>query len=264
LAGQRLTVGYVIIKYEKFELVCVQNAKDIKNFYEKLMGIEKVMAWIVVPTFILAIILCVEGLLNNTWDLETFKILLQFIFIVVIGGAITLIFSQYSKECEKREQKKEEYRKILAEIIKEYNSAKRIRRLLRAEAKIVTGEGIAIKAGPYREQMRALNNVQLRFEYLKRFVENSDYAELKSKKSDSIESYLKSIESYLNRIIKEYENSYPIFSNNGFGLIKNFPYLEEFLKKDENREKFGKDFGRDFKASGESAMKNLHSILNKN
>jgi hypothetical protein len=225
--------------------------------YKKLMVYQKAIAIVIVIAIILAIILFNDGYRKPDWDIEAFKISLQFLLIVVIGGALTLLFSQYQKECENKEAKKEKYRKVLTEVIREYNSAKRIRRLLRAEARFVSNEGeIAIKAEPYRKQMRALINVQLRFEYLKRFVENTDDEKLKS-----IESYLKKIESYLNKIILEYENNYITFSNNKLRPIEEFPCLEEFLKKGDAGHNIGNNFKKEFKEPGEETMKKLYKIL---
>ena len=200
----------------------------IVSYYTKLMAYEKVIFLIIVMASIITIYLCSVGLHKQDWDLETFKILLQFFIIVVIGGAITLLFSQSAKEREKREAQKEKYRKFQAELISEYNSAKRIRRILLAEARFVSNDGeIAIKAEPYRRQMQALINVQLRFEHLKRFIEKTDDNKLKQ-----IEPFLKKIESYLNKVILEYQVNYIKISNNEVHPIDEFHCLGDFIKKD--------------------------------
>lgn len=226
--------------------------------YKKLKSYEKAIALAVGLVFIFALILCYIGYIYESWKIETFKILLQFLLLVVIGGAFSLLFSQYALEREKRETKKEEYRELLAELIKEYNSAKRIRRLLRAEARFVpNNEEVNIKAEPYHKQMKALINVQLGFEYLKRFVENTDYDELKA-----LGPSLKSIESYLNKIINEYELSYELFSKDESRPIDDLPVLKEFIEKHkDSKPVIVGDFKKEFKEPGGQAMKDLLKIL---
>ena len=173
---------------------------------------EKVIALVFGIALILAIIVGFVGYRNpdSTWKIEVFKFTLQFLLIVVLGGGVTLLFSRYIKKCElkdtqlaeereRRDIEREAYRQIHGELIREYNSAKRIRRILLAEAIAATDEGDVIKVEPYREQIRAIINVQLRFEYLKRFFEDDELLK------NSIQPYIISIESYINNIILEYQ-----------------------------------------------------------
>ncbi len=71
---------------------------------------------------------------------------------------------------------------------------------------------MAIKAEPYSKQMQKLNDVQLKFEFLKKESINTDLFRDAPNLSD-LNSLLASIEGYLHDIISEYEQSYDKFSD---------------------------------------------------
>lgn len=86
--------------------------------------------------------------------------------------------------------------------------------------------------------MGALIDIQLRFEYLKKEVENTD---LFSKARD-LALYLYSMESCLNDIIEEYENSYIKMSCNGEYPLNDLKCLKDFITRPKNSKHFAPMF----------------------
>jgi hypothetical protein len=155
--------------------------------------------------------------------IEAIKAAYQFAFVVVIGAMISWLISEYRRVQEQNEAQRDLYRKFLKEFLFAYNSAKRIRRILRARA--LSADKSMIKIETYNEQMMALINVQLRFEYLKKEAENTDLF-LRAK---DIALYLYSIESCLNDIIDEYERKNITMSNNDTYKLIDLKYLKDFI-----------------------------------
>lgn len=222
---------------------------------------------------------------------EIFKLSYQFLLLVVIGGAVSLIFTEYTKakeqrlkdtekdeerklkEKEKWESKNNEERilqhKFYNDFIQAYDSAKKIRRLLRSRARILSqdagtnSEAIVIKTLRYDEQMQVLTNVQLQFEFFCEEVQSNRHLfsgvdELKNLSQD-----LKKIESYLNKIVGEYEDCYKSLPNQSFIddvptiPIKNLPKLGEFIGKYEN----ATSFKTEFKKPAKNVVAGLQKLL---
>jgi len=149
------------------------------------------------------------------------------------------------------EAKRELYRKFLSDYVKTYNSAKRIRRLLRVICSL-ENEGM-VSVEPYHEQMQALIDVQLQFEYLKKVVENSDvFLEARD-----LALYLYSIESYLNKIVGEYEDKYKSFARKDLYPINELPYLRDFIIST----KYSKKFKPMFKDAGDKGLAAMLKLL---
>jgi uncharacterized membrane protein YgaE (UPF0421/DUF939 family) len=188
---------------------------------------------------------------ENKLYIEYLKLTYQFFLLVVIGAAVTLLFSEYTRAKQRRDEdksrerehnaaKKEIYRKFLIDYESAYNSAKRIRRLLRAGSRLIQSnesnfpekksipEKIMIDKNAYQEQMKALINVQLDFEYLEKLAGTDFFLGVPEQKS--LISNLDSIEKYLNKLVDEYEHCYEIFSGKSSIPITQLPKLEEFIR----------------------------------
>ena len=213
---------------------------------------------VIVASAIIIMLWIYKFFMNSMLDLsnfylEIFKLTYQFFVLALIGGGVSLLFSESarererkaeekSRELQKREEEKlreqekraatrELHRKFLDDFILEYNSAKRIRVLLRAEAK---SPKAMIKVKPYREQMQALIHTHLQLQYLKKVVENSDLF----LGARDLAIYLYSIEVYLNRVVREYEESYKLSSDDGLFLLEKLPYLKDFIIRTEKSKEF--------------------------
>jgi len=93
-----------------------------------------------------------EGLLR----LEVFKLFWQFLLLVVIGGAVGFFYKTMEAEAnerreanvknlEKRGAQRESLLGIRSGLVKAYHEAKAIRRLLRADAVMGTGEQQSVR-----------------------------------------------------------------------------------------------------------------------
>lgn len=181
-------------------------------------------------TVALALTYLIYHILSNTQQLaqlyiEVIKAAYQFAFIVVIGAIVSWLLSEYRRAQEQDEAKRDLYRKFLKDFLSAYNSSKRIRRILRARA--LSADKLIIKVEPYDEQMLALIDVQLRFEYLKKETENTDLF----LRARDIALYLYSIESCLNDIINEYEKTYISMSNKSTYQLSDLEYLNDFIAR---------------------------------
>lgn len=229
------------------------------NSYKKYIIAATVLAIILIGLFLIF-----SRLLSDFMGMEVFKISYEFLLIIVIGGAVSWLFSQYTFEKEAREQKKTLQREFQEELIKAYNSSKCIRRMLRAEARssIPDTGGMAIKAEPYSKQMQKLNDVQLKFEFLKKESINTDLFRDAPNLSD-LNSLLASIEGYLHDIISEYEQSYDKFSDDNLCPVEKLPLLSEFIYSPAEHEQksISDNFKNKFKKPADKAMEDMLKIL---
>src|SRR5213596_2092945 len=76
---------------------------------------------------------------------DVFKLTYQFLLLVVIGGALSLIYQEFQyqrdqdakafeRDAATREAERGLQRQLLTEVVEAYNAAKKVRRLLRAKA----------------------------------------------------------------------------------------------------------------------------------
>ena len=183
--------------------------------------------------------------------LELLKISYQFLLLVVLGGAVSWLLKRYetaraSKERELRdernrqetaradeERRQAEVRRLFLDthsaLVAAYNSAKRVRRLLRARAITESPGGDSlVRREPYDTLLEALVDAQLTFEsQIHRIEANKDvFAGLSE---DDIES-LKSIESYLGKIIKEHGSLLRHFGAEDTQSLAALERLKEFIR----------------------------------
>jgi hypothetical protein len=158
------------------------------------------------------------------------KMTYQFCLIVVIGGAVTWLFREYTRVREHRESDSQELASMSQDLVRTYNDIKRIRRLLRARAQrggSVTESETTVRRRVYEELMGELNEVQLRLEQYKRRVRSEEPL---FRKSEGLESALKEMEKYLHDIIEEYENVLRSYEEDPPNLsITRLPKLAEFI-----------------------------------
>jgi hypothetical protein len=209
------------------------------------------IALFVADVLALIVVVAAVGTPRNTFQFELAKGLIQVGLVVVLGAALSLLVEQNRREREAAEKERDrdheraekqgdldrerrEYREelikaTLARATASYSAVKRARRLMRARAFVERdGAGsIWVVAEPYDAQMVEINNAQLEFESLARDVKTS--ASLFSD-VDAVKSSLDTLESYLNRIITEYESERRHFAGEPPQLeLERLPRLMEFL-----------------------------------
>jgi hypothetical protein len=202
----------------------------------------KTIRFVISLTIVLAIVgvlgfILAHSVLEAWLGIEVFKLTYEFLLIIVIGGAISLLYSHFTKvreqEREKRDEEKTLQRKFRVGFLQAYNGAKSVRRLLRAtartlaDAKGTTTEGI--KLAPYDRLMQKLVQVQLQFETLREEAETEKNLFAGVPLLQNLDQTLELIESYLNDIVGEYEDSYKLFHKGDLQPISEFPKLAEFI-----------------------------------
>lgn len=166
---------------------------------------------------------------------KVFESTYQFFLITIVGGGVSLVYEAYRREHEARERQKEIQRNLRSNLISGFNSAKQIRRLLRARAVRIdldTGKEIVL-GEEYSRELDKLIDAQLSFELAVHVVRSEPGLFEASSSSDTapdLAAKLESVEDYLNEIITEYENYYKTFT--GKPAVKDFselPKLREFI-----------------------------------
>jgi hypothetical protein len=204
-----------------------------------------------------------HGALEAELGAEVFKLTYQFLLLGVIGAAVSLLFTEFTKAKEQKRAKREEerilQRKFNADLIQAYNVAKSIRRLLRAKARTIShdksgSEVTMIRFEPYDKQMQTLIDIQLQFETLKEEAEN--HPSLLSA-VDGLTTKLTNIESYLNDIVGEYEDCYKSFPDNGLKPLPELLKLQEFI----GPYKLANGFKEKFKKPAHEVMEGLLKLL---
>ncbi len=101
------------------------------NSYKKYIIAATVLAIILIGLFLIF-----SRLLSDFMGMEVFKISYEFLLIIVIGGAVSWLFSHRTFEKEAREQKKTLQREFQEELIKAYNSSKVYQAYVEGRSKI--------------------------------------------------------------------------------------------------------------------------------
>ncbi len=138
---------------------------------------------------------------------ELWKALLNFLLIVAIGGMVSYILKSLERSRDEQKALHDFRADFLRQFLSSYHDAKNSRRTL-------TRAGLTTKRAPlassldqeqiatYEEQMEIINSSQLEFE---RFIsEVRSFPRAFSRRPD-LENHLRSMESYLRELIREYE-----------------------------------------------------------
>src|SRR4051812_40108874 len=109
---------------------------------------------------------------------EFSKLLFQFLLLTVVGGALSLLYKQHTRETEERaslrlrQQEKLEVRRgvvrnIRSRLVRIYNDTKKVRRLLRSSCVSLSDQKEqVVLSKPYARLMDQLLNAQLTLETL--------------------------------------------------------------------------------------------------
>ena len=170
---------------------------------------------------------------------DVFKIIFQFMMMVVAGGGISWLYKELSAKREKRSENRKEFLDFYSNIVGAYNKYKSIKRLFRAKAlrtlQVDESESIeVVLSGPYQELIEELNKVQLEFESYKRHVSGNNLLFKKinirsGNKNNTLRYELGAIEKYLNKVVQEYESAFRKFIETpDYIQLKSLPLAEEF------------------------------------
>jgi hypothetical protein len=206
-------------------------------------------------------------LLKPRMDPKIFELSYEFLLVTVIGGVVSLVYKQFEAERAQREKQLEMERvrrdaerklraDLHADVVRAYNSAKKIRRVLRATAieRSPDAADPRVHPGPYNEQMQALIDTQLDFEAFVHRVRSNPtlYAA-----APSLKAALTRVEDYLSKIVTEYEGSFGVFKTYvGSPPLSQFPRLSDLVGPYENSL-----FSAEFKQPFLSAISDLESRI---
>ena len=193
--------------------------------------------------------------IRNALAPEVFNLSYQFLLIVVIGGAVSLFYKEFSSERDRIQERHILLRQMHSELLSSYNAAKRVRRTLRACVEgSFDGESIEqprIAAADYQKQMELLMDAQLAFEV---YAKRAKDSELFFAQGEELGTECRKIEKYLNDVISEYEKNFTSFMGTPPGKpLKELPKLAEFIGPFQNAD--------DFKTKFKDAFREVLSAL---
>jgi len=184
---------------------------------------------------------------------EAYKILLQFVLVVVLGGGISLAYQAFNRDADLRAQRarheeeraqvvRESQQRHLRDLSAEYNVVKRARRMLRAQALAFQPEetGTRVRVSKYDEFLQVVLDAQLSLETMSHVVGADN--ELFPTHSNLIES-IDVAETYLRSLITEYENFLPrVGPGEALAELTKLPVLADFIGPYGNSVGFRKHF----------------------
>lgn len=243
---------------------------------------SSVFTTIIIAIFVLATVATVVLALDHKkWSgadylgLEAFKLTYPFLLLVVLGGAISLVYKEFSSERNavraiqerlrnEAQRRRERWMALSRDLIETYSNSKRIRRLLRARALKKRGggspEGVAaemmLDVAVYDKLIQELNDVQLSFETQARLAEADTSLETVA---PGTRKHLRSIEKYLNRIIQENEDNLPTFTADSVSL-KSLPALKKYVGSYRDLHEFKAEFKEPLLAILTSLISPLETI----
>jgi len=212
-------------------------------------------------------------------DYEIFKLCFQFLLIIVLGGAVTLVFTNYTKLREEKIRKKEKeserrfdckksQHKFHNDFVQSYNSIKLIRRMIRARARILfideqNNKTVLLDTKTYDNQLQELTKLQLQFEFYIDEAESNPSLFPDKGVNSRLQTEIKLMRDYLNELVTEYEDCYKLFKNRHYvtkvetiPLIE-LPILSEFIVTYKN----AVDFKGKFRKPANEVQKILLKLL---
>jgi hypothetical protein len=189
--------------------------------------------------------------ISSSVGAEAYKALLQFFLVAVLGGGVSLIYQAFNREADRRTEwlRREEERaealretrqRYLRDLIAHYNTAKRVRRLLRASA--LTGgsdrNDRGVRLARYDELLQAVLEAQLALETMARTI-SAEGGVLGADRQPA--AWLDTSAAYLRLLITEYENSMPVAVGTEVEL-RTLPELADFIGPYADSDRFRHEF----------------------
>ena len=170
-------------------------------------------------------------------DNDVFKLTYQFLTIVVLGGALSFLYQLHAKRRDRYHERLALSRELHSELLDAYNVAKGVRRNLRADLGYDSGTksfhpNAHLAAVQYSEQLATLMGAQLMFE---RYAIQAEDNQLWFKPGVEFARSLRTIESYLNKIIDEYADKIKRFQGTPPVMpLSKLPKLMSFVDSAQN------------------------------
>ncbi|ASW53136.1 hypothetical protein [Plantactinospora sp. KBS50] len=185
---------------------------------------------------------------------EAYKTLLQFLLVAVLGGGTSLLYQALNRQADERNQRarRDEDRSIvlrearqrwLRDTIEQYQSVKRARRLLRAQA-LAPGSrraGPRVKVGRYDELLQVVLDAQL---WLEGMVAMMRADSTLFPENPDVTAAVVSAEEYLRTLVTEYEGFLPSTQARQEDDLEKLPVLSEFIGPYELSQGFRHQFTR--------------------
>jgi len=189
---------------------------------------------------------------------EGYKAALQFLFVVILGGALSLLYQAFNREADRRARLRdeiEEHRRALraqrqtftGAFVNDYNAVKRARRLLRARALDTASGAGTVRLDAYDKIMGDVVEAQLRLETTRRALERGDPI---FPGNGTIAAAVEQMDTYLRGLIAEYETRLPRFRSAPTPCaLHDLPELQRFLVPYRQSKSFPKQFVKPFHAA---------------
>lgn len=183
--------------------------------------------------------------------MELVKALIQISTVLVVGQIVSILIESARYKRQQSEAINKFRKEILGNLIRTLTATKKARRLLRAKAVRPSPDDnrddILIHRDIYNEQMQILNDVQLELETIKQEVKTSiDTSSNAFTNPHELKRSINSIESYLRKIVNEYEEKFKDFRGDPSSMpLSELESLKDFIGfSDENS--FAKKTLRDY------------------
>ncbi len=176
---------------------------------------------------------------------EVVKILVQFLFVGVLGVIISLLVQNYNRQRDKELLVNDLRKAVLANLIRAYSDTKKARR-------IIMGNRLSKGMIPYRiydEQMRSIIDTQLALEILNHQIATSHTYFGRNVKEVIIKN-IEAMEKYLGQIIDEYKDSVQKFEKYPETLtFSSLPKLGSTMGREKELNNFRQEFVMPYRAA---------------
>ena len=192
---------------------------------------------------------------------DVFKLTYQFLLLVVIGGALSVVYQEFQRHRDD-EAKQRGARRCqaggracsattipCADLLEVYQAAMKVRRLLQAKARehIPATTVMLVHANPYEEQMLALLDVHLDFQSLESRAETISLSRPITAK---LAANLRSIDKYFNDIVSEYADHFSAFTGQPpTRQLNELGHVADFIAKYNPESTFAIAFRKPFRAA---------------
>jgi hypothetical protein len=200
---------------------------------------------------------------------EAYKILLQFVLVAVLGGAVSIVYQAFNRDADQRAQRirreedlilarREARQRYLRDLVEQYNAVKRVRRLLRAQA-LVRRPGTEtepkLRAGRYDELLQVVLDAQLSLEAYSLAVRAD--SELFPEREE-LAVAIGRVETYLRELVTEYEETMPtVDGEHALVDLSALPLVAAFIGPYEK----AVDFRERFVAPMQQVLSNVQRLL---
>lgn len=143
-----------------------------------------------------------SGLAESGLQWELTKLAMQVSLVGVAGALFTFVADNYRRKLEKRRFREDYLKDVMKRMTSSYNKSKGARRIVRGKGLTPADKPTHVRLDAYDECMKIVNEAQLDLEAVMRDLKTSM---LSFPEDIGVHAHVKSMESYLNKIVSEYE-----------------------------------------------------------